>query len=258
MPLHDIQDAIELLENQQPDRAAVLLEGMADEMPVYATARVLLARAYEALDQWDRALATWREALHLIPNSPVIHRGLERSAAKAAPGRHRDRQTPQDPSGTPLADEPPEPQIAQPPAPQEHPAAQRTAPQEHHRAEPPAPQEHQPAERDAIDEDTPAVSRDDPGETDATRPHYDDLDRLISELEAARIVPRPDFDNIPSPELDDDIEDVVSETLARIYASQGQYDEAARVYEILAGQHPDEASEYMQKALEMRSRASDG
>jgi tetratricopeptide (TPR) repeat protein len=291
MPLHDIQDAIELLENHQPDRAAVLLEGMADEMPVYATARVLLARAYEALDQWDRALATWREALHLIPNSPVIHRGLERSAAKAAPGRHRDRQTPQDPSGTPLADEPSEPQIAQPPAPQEHqparppapqehqpaqsttpqehpsarppapqehPAAQRTAPQEHHRAEPPAPQEHQPAERDAIDEDTPAVSRDDPGETDAARPHYDDLDRLISELEAARIVPRPDFDNIPSPELDDDIEDVVSETLARIYASQGQYDEAARVYEILAGQHPDEASEYMQKALEMRSRASDG
>jgi tetratricopeptide (TPR) repeat protein len=237
MPQHDIQDAIELLENQQPDRAALLLEGMADEMPVYATARVLLARAYEALDQWDRALAMWREALHLIPNSPVIHRGLERSAAKAAPGRQRGLQTQQEnPSGMPVADESAEP-----------PFAQRSVPQE-----------HQPAGGEVVDEESASVSRDDPAETDADRPHYDDLDRLISELEAARIVPRPDFENIPSPELDDDIEDVVSETLARIYASQGQYDEAARVYEILAGQHPDEASDYMQKALEMRSRASDG
>lgn len=239
MPLHDLQDAIELLENQEPAKAAVLLERMADEMPVYTTARVLLARAYEALGQWDRALGMWREALHLIPNSPVIHRGLERASAKAAPVRHRSRPPQQDPTGTPSPDEPAEPATAEP----------STA----------EPSTDEPATVKRLFEGgTPADLPEDPTDTGPGRPHYDDLDRLISELEAARIVPRPDFDNIPSPELDDDIEDVVSETLARIYASQGQYDEAARVYEILAGQHPDEASDYMQKALEMRSRASDG
>jgi hypothetical protein len=80
---------------------------------------------------------------------------------------------------------------------------------------------------------------------------------LINELESARIVPRPDIEEMTASELEDDIEDVVSETLARIYASQGQYDEAARIYELLAGQHPEDSDEFLMKASEMRARASD-
>lgn len=83
---------------------------------------------------------------------------------------------------------------------------------------------------------------------------FDDLDSLITELESARIVPKPDFESIPSPALDDDIEDVVSETLARIYASQKQYEEAARVYEQLAEQQPEQAPSFLEKAAEMRTR----
>ena len=85
---------------------------------------------------------------------------------------------------------------------------------------------------------------------------FDDLDQLIEELEAARIVPGPDPGQIPMPDLEVDIEDVVSETLARIYASQRQYEEAARVYERLAHQHPDHADDFLSKASDMRDRSN--
>ncbi len=88
--------------------------------------------------------------------------------------------------------------------------------------------------------------------SDAT---IDDLDRLISELEAARIVPQPDLENIPPVELEDEIDDVVTETLARIYASQKKYDEAGRIYEQLAHQQPQEAAKFLQLAAEMRGLA---
>ncbi|CAM3348765.1 tetratricopeptide repeat protein [Rhodothermus bifroesti] len=83
-----------------------------------------------------------------------------------------------------------------------------------------------------------------------------DIDRLIAELESARIVPRPDLEDIPPPELEQDVDDLVSETLARIYAAQEQYAEAARVYEKLAQQHPERAESYRQRAAEMRAKAA--
>ncbi|GIV61478.1 MAG: hypothetical protein KatS3mg044_0344 [Rhodothermaceae bacterium] len=94
-----------------------------------------------------------------------------------------------------------------------------------------------------------------PADPPMTRPDFEDLDRLISELEQARIVPAPDLEAIPAPELEDDIDDMVSETLARIYAAQNQYEEAARVYEQLASQEPERATEYLQKATQMRRKA---
>lgn len=85
----------------------------------------------------------------------------------------------------------------------------------------------------------------------------DDLDALIHQLESARIQPRHDLDDLPSPDLDNEIEDVVSETLARIYATQNKYEEAARVYEQLAIQQPDRSITFLQKAAEMRSLATE-
>ena len=82
-----------------------------------------------------------------------------------------------------------------------------------------------------------------------------DLDRLIDELNTAgRIVPRTDVDRVPAPDLDDDIDDMVSETLARIYAGQGQYAEAARVYEQLAFQQPDRADHFRAEADALRAK----
>ena len=85
----------------------------------------------------------------------------------------------------------------------------------------------------------------------------DDLDRLIQELEGARITPRPDLDAIPEPDLDDDLDDMVSETLARIYEAQSQFSEAANVYRALAAQNPEQRETYEAKAAEM-SRKADG
>lgn len=83
---------------------------------------------------------------------------------------------------------------------------------------------------------------------------YQDLDRLIQELESARIVPDPDVRMIPQGELETEIDDVVSETLARIYANQKFHEEAAQVYEKLALQRPDKAEEFLQKAQELRQK----
>jgi len=82
-----------------------------------------------------------------------------------------------------------------------------------------------------------------------------DLDRLIQDLESARIEPKPDLDDLPEPDLEDDVEDLVSETLARIYAAQSQYREAARIYVKLASQEPANARAHLENAAEMRKKA---
>ena len=82
-----------------------------------------------------------------------------------------------------------------------------------------------------------------------------ELDELIHELETARIVPRPEHEIIEAPVLEADIDDMVSETLARIYEGQKQFGEAARVYEKLAAMQPDRASHFKQRATELRARA---
>jgi tetratricopeptide (TPR) repeat protein len=110
----------------------------------------------------------------------------------------------------------------------------------------------QPDEPETPDEDDPEAG---PETEDVTG----DLDRLIRELESARIEPTPDPDDpedeYPEPDLDDDIDDLVSETLARIYAGQEQYREAARIYVKLASQEPSRARHHLQNAAEMREKA---
>ena len=81
----------------------------------------------------------------------------------------------------------------------------------------------------------------------------EELDHLIQELETARIVPKPDHESIDPPELEQDIEDMVSETLARILEGQKQYEEAASMFDKLALIHPDRSEEFNTKASELRA-----
>ncbi len=92
---------------------------------------------------------------------------------------------------------------------------------------------------------------------DAVRSDELDLDHLIRELEAARIIPDPDIDAISEEALEDDLEDLVSETLARIYAAQKHFDEAEMVYRTLARQQPERRNEFETKAIEMEKLASE-
>ncbi len=83
----------------------------------------------------------------------------------------------------------------------------------------------------------------------------DDLDDLISQLEVApRIRPDPEFDGPDVPLDAGHVDDLASETLAKIYAAQHQYVEAALVYEKLAAQKPSQADELLERAAELRRR----
>ncbi len=83
----------------------------------------------------------------------------------------------------------------------------------------------------------------------------DELDSLIAQLEdAPRIRPDPEFNGPEVSFGDEDVEEVASETLAKIYAAQHQYVQAALIYEKLAARQPDQAEEMLRRAAEMRER----
>lgn len=293
MPIPDIQDALALLEQGKAAEAIPLLERLIDLLPRYVTPYVLLARAYEADRQWQRALVVWQQAHFLLPNSPSVASGVQRVRAKAgsgarpaaamranaagapgepfpeatAPGHDlhappADWEPQEEPEDFPASEEPESKQDA-PWGPDEVPESPpRWEPEEPPEPEdsdeePPASRVHwleHPDEEEAAGEEEETVDLTAYEEEESV---VDDLDRLIGELESARIVPRPDVDDVPAPDLDDEFEDVVSETLARIYASQQQFDEAARVYELLAARQPERSEEFQDKAAAMRARASD-
>ena len=175
----DVQEAQLLIERGEARKAVDILSALVEAWPGYASAHVLLARAYEALEAPDRALDAWREATQVMPGSPVILEGLRRAASACA--RFPD---------------------------------------------------------------------------DLDR----ELDRLIAELGSGRVgdtraaVPRVEGGEPLPPNLESDVEGIASVTLAAIYASQAMYDEAARVYEILAAQDEERRTEFLAKVAEMQRR----
>ena len=200
-------------------------------MPTNVTGHVVRARALESQGEFREALASWRHARDLLPNSPLIQKGLRRTAEKMT---RVVRQASDDLSDAPLVDNPND-------------------------------------EPGRLSDDlTTDVSRGTAGDIGADAavsfggvksddltvshdPVSDDLDGLIAELEDARI--KPSDRAFPTPDLDSPIENVATETLARIFAEQKQFDEAARVYDRLADLRPDHRDEFLQRAVEMRERA---
>ena len=291
MPLPDIQDAIDLIEQGAPAEAIPLLEAVAERMPTYVAVHAMMARAYEAEQQHEEARAAWERAAFLMPNSPAICEGLARvrtalQATRPAPDERlrvdldllaeldAALETPFNPFARP-----PQSEATTVDLDEERPVslaeaslalieralseAQMEAEEATTQTEAPAvaeEEEETPTEdskasaqtlaaRRALDAEAAAQER-----TELSSEDEEDLDRLIDELGAARIVPQPDVDDLPPPDLDDDIDDMVSETLARIYASQEQYAEAARIYEQLARQQPDQAERFLAEAAAMREQ----
>lgn len=291
MTLPDIQDAIDLIEQGAPAEAIPLLEVVAERMPTYVAVHAMMARAYEAEQQQEAALAAWERAAFLMPNSPAICEGLARARAAFQATRpvpdERLRadldllaeldaalETPFNPFARPPQSEAPldldkerpvtlaeaslaliERALAEAEIEAEEQISQTEAPpvaeeEEETPAEASEPSAQTLAARRALAAEAAAAEEAPTLSSEAD----EDLDRLIDELGAARIVPQPDIDDLPPPDLDDDIDDMVSETLARIYASQEQYGEAARIYEQLARQQPDEAERFLAEAAAMRER----
>ena len=107
-------------------------------------------------------------------------------------------------------------------------------------------EEEVPADHDAAEADVVAPEG---------HPVADELDALILKLQdAPRIRPDPAFSG-PAVVFDDaGADEVASETLAKIYAAQGQHAQAAAVYETLAARDPSRADELLARADEARRR----
>lgn len=268
MAVPDLQDAIDHLQEKNLDAAIATLERKIEELPAHLTAHVLLARAYEAKHRWTQALKTWENVRFLMPNSPVgkegkarVLRRLDRDeeAEEAAPSHAEAASQSTSPSPELTPEDTAEPEEDED-SPSRAPEAASELEQLRRQAEKEA---RRGGARPELTEDA-ASSRTDPlSESDETpearvgqmENEGEDLDRLIDELESAQIEPDPDVDDVPPPNLENDVDDIVSETLARIHEGQGEYRKAAQIYVKLASQEPDQAREHLEKAAEMREQA---
>ena len=277
----------------EPDAAIMQLRRWVEKAPGYTLARMLLAEAYGAAGRKDEATAAWRDVKLLAPDSPLPSTALsdfgamdqtETPAASedgpadvsghfpdpskragdeedlpAGKRRRRKKDEPPPRDFRELLESEGRKQSVAPDVRPDEPEAPGTRTNEPELHRPPDAEEPEP------ETSTDKFARQQPADEEAKlRPskqseglsEYEDLDRLIEELESARIEPDVETPDIPGPSLDNDIDDMVSETLARIHEAQEQYAEAARIYVRLAAQEPDRAEEYKQKAAAMRERAN--
>ena len=215
MALRTLTEALALIKGGRAEEAIKDLVWWTRKKPAHLAARYVLAHAFEASERWEEAEAAWKDASVLVSRRELIAPGTTQKPRELAPA-------------TPL---------------------QLT---EEFEADlliiltPKNPRSERIAAYDSMLE-RQRETLDPPGPDEE-----DDLQRLILEMESAPTKLQPHVDDLPPPDLDDDIEGVVSETLARIYASQKQFKEAADVFEELARQHPENAERFTNCAREMR------
>lgn len=248
----DITGLIGLLDSGKTAEALELATQLVREMPMLATGHVVRARALESNGEFGEAILAWRHALDLVPNSPIIVKGFRRTVEKSVEKNVAPPQadTPGDTqTADPMDDAFDDPSAATADLPGfgssdsmfdvEPEFEQRVA--DDLRRETGDPNDANDANDDDLTTDTPHESV------------ADELDALIAGLTGARI--RPSDTPAPAPDLESRIEDMASETLARIYADQQQFEEAARVYERLAETRPADRERYLERAALMLERA---
>lgn len=280
MSVPDLQEPLALLEREDYEAAITMLERKVAAMPAHLGAHVLLAHAYETQERWEEALQSWAEARFLMPNSPIAEAGTQRvlqrleehdgdSFAFAFPPSLKT----QPPSDTdmaegsdvnaPTTDEQPE-------SPDDETSGldqlRRQAEREARKggARPNLPHAPSPSDLSSSRKESSPTPEERVEDLDEEG-DADDLDRLINELQSARIEPEPDAEADAPPRApdvgeeveNDETKDIVSETLARIHEGQGDYQEAARIYETLVEQEPERADEFQEKADEMREKADE-
>lgn len=302
MAASDILDVIELLDKGKSAEALSLSAKLIAETPTLVTPHVVHARAHESQEQYRDAYRSWRIAAELLPNSPLILKGLRRTAEKLSRPQKSEFEFMEWTSEAPNINvhqyeyHPPEVGSALPSEDMIHddaPAASLDRVPEASievfadEALPLFEESESSSIGEELEtEDSSSELEIDKSEDIATLPGFESsgsvfdvepdferqlmadmqkqsvaaepadgsLDRLIADLETARIVPKPEGEFIPEPNLESNVEGMVSETLARIFATQKQFGEAARIYEKLAELNPKRSTEFLAKALEMKAK----
>lgn len=281
MSLPDLQEPLALLEQKNFGEAVDVLEQKVSALPAHLGAHVLLAYAHEGREQWEEAMGAWEEVHFLLPNSPIASAGKQR-VLRRMDGIDDEAEAPRPSEAHPTrpADATPRRSAADEGAPDEREEdveedSVETGPvQEPEDTDPDEPspeaddelaQLRRQAEQEARQggarpglSDEPSSTPEEQVEQFEEEESSDDLNHLIDKLESARIDPDPDAEaEAPpaDPTPDDDTEEVVSETLARIHEGQDDYEKAAHIYAQLAEQEPHRADEFRQKAQEMERKA---
>ncbi|MEL6769858.1 MAG: tetratricopeptide repeat protein [Bacteroidota bacterium] len=247
-----LQRSADLLAQERPEAARALLVDLLAEAPLHATAQMLLAKACEATGDLQAALAAWHQAHFLVPTSPVVQRERQRlSTALAARVSGQPSTLPQ-----PLVPPVPRRDLPLPPVETDDPLFdfdQVDVLPETVLPDPTLPEVEGGASQESAPTPAVPIARDEP----VPSLDFDNLDALIEQLEQApRIVPDPDFEVQGAPPAADDAiaDDMVSETLARIFVAQDRIDEAIEVYETLAEREPERRSVWLTEAETLRQR----
>lgn len=259
MMKQDLLDIQRLIDRGETAAALPILHEIVSRAPGYAAARLLLARALDGEGRHEEAVAAWRLVRALVPDSPTAITGLKRALRQrvlwSTDPESWGTATGILPLGTDETTgpdtEPDPPVMAEPDVESEAPVA----------VEPEAePEQPSATEPEPASSETARPNPFDPRPTETDEPWGEEppenIDELIRELETARIIPDPSVPPAIPEDMEYDVDDVVSETLARIYENQRHFEEAARVYEKLAEQQPDRAAEFSQLAADARAQAA--
>ncbi len=236
MSVPDIKQALRHIEKEEWEQAMQLLQQWIQEFPIYPSPYVLLARLLEHQQRFMEALKLYQEARFLVPRSPIIAEGIQQVLTRLRQQQSLPRWETLNRSWIvrPVLEK-----IEEQKAPK---AAEISF------EEPPSPDASsspEPAEQ-AVEEPTASEES-------------LDLDTLIEQLEDARIVPKPELSEEPPVDVTQEdlaAPEVVSETLALIYEAQEKYEQAAQIYERLAIKYPERTTEFLQKAVQARLKAS--
>ncbi len=249
MSASDIQHALQLLQQGDISNARGVLERLVGKIPVYVAAQVALAKVYELEGRWDDAYEAWVRSSELLPTNTIIVEGLQRASLRRSSEYATRAYT-----ETSVAADTVE--VDAPPAEIGTETAVEKAEFEAPTVEVVLPEETPVVEvaTDEITIDPPSPESRSAAVPEESSVDTSDLDTLIDQLDDARIVPREDFDSIPEPNLEPNTGTLASETLAKIFESQSQYGEAARVYDQLAIQQPDKATDFQAKAEKLRKQ----
>lgn len=266
MAVPDLQDALNHLQDDDVDAAIGSLQEKIEELPAHLTAHLLLGRAYEAKQQWEEALTCWENVYFLMPNSPVGRAGKARVLQ-----RLEEEFEPATSDGVPSSEEMFTETSTEPPDADRTPTVDEDDSLDEADDETSdTPSDLEELRRQTEEEARREVARSSlteafsstngPQETPSERvgrleEEDDDLERLINELESARVEPQPEVEEAPAPDLENNVDDLVSETLARIHEAQDEFRQAAQIYVKLASQEPDRARSFLEKAAEMRRKA---